>query len=115
MKDPFVSIGSFDRKNLFYGVKSFNRGQSSVDELVKEIVKYVASAGSTIIYCTTIKDVEQVYSYLPRLLFFFFGFNHDLFSHFLCSGQAIFNFHNVHNCISKSLTLLCCLFSLGFS
>lgn len=64
MKDPYVAIGSFDRKNLFYGVKSFNRGQSSVDELVQEISKFVASASSTIIYCTTIKDVEQVYLFL---------------------------------------------------
>ncbi|XP_062081678.1 uncharacterized protein LOC133788273 isoform X2 [Humulus lupulus] len=64
MKDPVVSVGSFDRQNLFYGVKLFNRGQSSVDELVQEIAKYVASAGSTIIYCTTIKDVEQIFKSL---------------------------------------------------
>lgn len=60
MKDPHVTIGSFDRENLFYGVKSFNRSSSYVDELVEEISKYVANAGSVIIYCTTIKDVEQV-------------------------------------------------------
>ncbi|KAM7460393.1 hypothetical protein LguiB_036250 [Lonicera macranthoides] len=59
MKDPHVTIGSFDRENLFYGVKSFNRSSSFVDELVEEISKYVANAGSVIIYCTTIKDVEQ--------------------------------------------------------
>ncbi|KAM6578500.1 hypothetical protein CsatB_030337 [Cannabis sativa] len=64
MKDPVVSIGSFDRHNLFYGVKLFNRGQSSVDELVKEIAKYLASAGSTIVYCTTVKDVEQIFKSL---------------------------------------------------
>lgn len=80
MKDPYVSIGSFDRKNLFYGVKSFNRSQSSVNELVKEIAKYVASAGSTIIYCTTIKDVEQVYSFI--CLFFFLFFKKLLFIFF---------------------------------
>lgn len=62
MNNPYVSIGSFDRKNLFYGVKPFNRSQSSVDELVQEIRKFVTSACSTIVYCTTIKDVEQVYS-----------------------------------------------------
>ncbi|PON69537.1 DNA helicase, ATP-dependent [Parasponia andersonii] len=67
MKDPYVSIGSFDRQNLYYGVKSFNRGQSSVDELVKEIAKYVAIAGSTIIYCTTIKDVEQIFKSLQEV------------------------------------------------
>lgn len=69
MNDPYVSIGSFDRKNLFYGVKPFNRGQSSVDELVQEIMNFVASSGSTIVYCTTIKDVEQVY----YSFFFFFS------------------------------------------
>lgn len=60
LKDPYVTIASFDRKNLFYGVKFINRGQSFVDELVQEILKSVASAGSIIVYCTTIKDVEQV-------------------------------------------------------
>ncbi|KAJ0008009.1 hypothetical protein Pint_30687 [Pistacia integerrima] len=64
MKDPYVAIGSFDRKNLFYGVKVINRGQSFVDELVKEISVFVANAGSTIIYCTTIKDVEQIFKAL---------------------------------------------------
>ncbi|KAF3454768.1 hypothetical protein FNV43_RR05216 [Rhamnella rubrinervis] len=66
IKDPYVAIGSFDRKNLFYGVKPFNRGQSSVDELVQDISKLVASASSTIIYCTTIKDVEQIYKSLKE-------------------------------------------------
>ena len=63
MKDPQVTIGSFDRTNLFYGVKSFNRGPLFMNEFVLDISKYVASGGSTIIYCTTIKDVEQVYSF----------------------------------------------------
>ena len=61
MRDPYVTIGSFDRTNLFYGVKSFNRSVSFVEELVEEVSKCVANAGSTIIYCTTIKDVEQVF------------------------------------------------------
>ncbi|KAJ1422981.1 Winged helix-like DNA-binding domain superfamily [Sesbania bispinosa] len=60
MNDPYVLVGSFDRPNLFYGVKLINRGQSFIDELVQEISKKVASGGSTIIYCTTIKDVEQI-------------------------------------------------------
>jgi len=60
MDNPYVTIGSFDRTNLFYGVKQLNRGQSFIDELVREISKEVATGGSTIIYCTTIKDVEQV-------------------------------------------------------
>ncbi|KAL0544641.1 hypothetical protein IC582_019759 [Cucumis melo] len=60
MKDPQVTIGSFDRTNLFYGVRSFDRGPLFMNKLVLDISKYVASGGSTIIYCTTIKDVEQI-------------------------------------------------------
>ncbi|CAI8615658.1 unnamed protein product [Vicia faba] len=60
MNNPYIVVGSFDRPNLFYGVKQFNRGQYFIDELVEEIPKEVAN-GSTIIYCTTIKDVEQIY------------------------------------------------------
>lgn len=63
MKDPYIAVGSFDRKNLFYGVKSFNRGSAFLDELVREVSKCVVS-GSTIIYCTTVKDVEQVHQSL---------------------------------------------------
>ncbi|KAB2634498.1 Werner syndrome ATP-dependent helicase-like [Pyrus ussuriensis x Pyrus communis] len=62
MQNPYFAIGSFDRTNLFYGVKSFKHGQSFVQELVQEVSKFVRSDGSTIIYCTTIKDVEQVSS-----------------------------------------------------
>lgn len=60
LKDPYLAVGSFDRKNLFYGVKTSNHGSSSVFEFVEEILKCVASSGSIIIYCTSIKDVEQV-------------------------------------------------------
>ncbi|KAK7305580.1 hypothetical protein VNO77_43486 [Canavalia gladiata] len=63
MNNPYVMVGSFDRPNLFYGVKLFNRGQPFIDELVQEISE-VASGGSTIIYCTTIKDVEQIFKSL---------------------------------------------------
>lgn len=65
MRDPFVTVGSFDRKNLFYGVKSFNRGSLFADELVGEISKFV-TVGSTIVYCTTIKDVEQIFEALQE-------------------------------------------------
>ena len=63
MKDPQVTIGSFDRTNLFYGVKFFNHRRLLMNELVLDISKYVGSGGSTIIYCRTIKDVEQVCSF----------------------------------------------------
>ncbi|GLT61086.1 hypothetical protein SLA2020_338170 [Shorea laevis] len=66
MKDPYIAIGSFDRGNLFYGVKPFTRGQLFINELVREVSKFVASTGSTIIYCTTIKDVEQIFKSLQE-------------------------------------------------
>lgn len=74
MKDPHVAIGSFDRKNIFYGVKSFTHGSTFVNELVEEISKYVENANSTIIYCTTVKDTEEVIWHLicRNTLFFLF-------------------------------------------
>lgn len=53
-------VGSFDRHNLFYGVKSCNRSISFVSELVNDVSKRSAVGESTIIYCTTIRDTEQV-------------------------------------------------------
>lgn len=61
MRSPYVSIGSFDRQNLFYGAKLFNHGMAFVNELVEEICKYVKSACSTVVYCNSIKDTEQVF------------------------------------------------------
>lgn len=60
MNDPYIAIGSFDRQNLFYGVKTLNRSLAFLDELVTEVSKYSKMGGSTIIYCTTIKDSEQI-------------------------------------------------------
>ncbi|KAF6143004.1 hypothetical protein GIB67_041072 [Kingdonia uniflora] len=60
MKDPYVSVGSFDRKNLFYGVKCFGKSQALEEELVKEISTFAVCGSSTIIYCTTVEDAKQV-------------------------------------------------------
>lgn len=60
MREPYIAIGSFNRENIFYGVKSYNRTMSFVDELIGEITNHLAAGGSTIIYCTTIKDTEHV-------------------------------------------------------
>ncbi|WOL01871.1 hypothetical protein Cni_G10590 [Canna indica] len=64
MNDPFIAIGSFDRQNLFYGVKPFRRSLSFVEELVQEVSEYINNAGSTIIYCTTVKDTEEIHESL---------------------------------------------------
>ncbi|EMS51059.1 ATP-dependent DNA helicase recQ [Triticum urartu] len=61
LSNPHVAIGSFDRPNLFYGVKSYNRSMSFISELVKDVSKNCTVGGSTIIYCTTIRDTEQVH------------------------------------------------------
>ncbi|PWA70601.1 DNA helicase, ATP-dependent, RecQ type [Artemisia annua] len=60
MEDPYIAIGSFDRKNLYYGAKSINRGPLFVDELVAQISNYARNFESTIVYCTTVKDVQEV-------------------------------------------------------
>lgn len=60
MTDPYISTGSFDHKNLFYGVKPYHCSQSFLDKLVKEVSKYNVSGGSVIIYCTTAKDTKQI-------------------------------------------------------
>ncbi|CAA7389197.1 unnamed protein product [Spirodela intermedia] len=64
MREPYIAIGSFNRGNIFYGVKSYNRTVSFVDELIGEISNHLAGGGSTIIYCTTIKDTEHVFEAL---------------------------------------------------
>ncbi|XP_011080608.1 uncharacterized protein LOC105163818 [Sesamum indicum] len=64
LQNPHVTIGSFDRKNLFYSVVSFDRSNTFLNELVSEISACIQKAGSTIIYCTTVKDVEQIFEYL---------------------------------------------------
>ncbi|KAJ3682940.1 hypothetical protein LUZ60_013167 [Juncus effusus] len=64
MRNPYIAIGSFDRANLFYGVKSCNRTSSFLDDLVNDVSKHAEKAGSTIIYCTTIKDTQQIHELL---------------------------------------------------
>ncbi|CAN1312644.1 Bifunctional 3'-5' exonuclease/ATP-dependent helicase WRN [Linum perenne] len=61
MDDPYIAIGTFDRKNLFYGVKHFSRSSEFLENLVADFTKSPERTGPTIIYCTTIKDVEQVF------------------------------------------------------
>lgn len=60
LNNPYVMIGSFDRPNLYYGVKILNRTSLFREELACEISKYVKGGASTIVYCTTIKDAEEV-------------------------------------------------------
>ncbi|XP_031497225.1 uncharacterized protein LOC116262218 isoform X2 [Nymphaea colorata] len=66
LEDPFIAIGSYDRKNLFYSVGSFSHVASFRDDLIKEVAKYVGDAASTIIYCTTVKDAEEIFEALGR-------------------------------------------------
>uniref|UniRef100_A0ACD5Y541 Uncharacterized protein n=2 Tax=Avena sativa TaxID=4498 RepID=A0ACD5Y541_AVESA len=61
LSSPHIAIGSFDRPNLFYGVKSMQRSMSFISELVKDVSETCTVGGSTIIYCTTIRDTEQVH------------------------------------------------------
>ncbi|EEC82697.1 hypothetical protein OsI_27361 [Oryza sativa Indica Group] len=64
LRNPHIVVGSFDRPNLFYGVKSCNRSMAFINELVKDVSKNCTVGGSTIIYCTTIRETEQVHEAL---------------------------------------------------
>ncbi|XP_047938847.1 ATP-dependent DNA helicase RecQ-like isoform X1 [Salvia hispanica] len=64
LQSPHITIGSFDRQNLFYSCQSFVRGSAFLNELVSEISTCAAKTESTIIYCTTVKDVEEVFASL---------------------------------------------------
>ncbi|KAH9308956.1 hypothetical protein KI387_036867, partial [Taxus chinensis] len=59
--NPYKVIGSFDRPNLYYGVKTLNRTAAFREELAHEIAKDIKGGGSTIVYCATIKDTEEVF------------------------------------------------------
>ena len=60
MEDVYEVVSTFDRPNIFYGVKFINRTHTFREELAHEVMKDCKSGGSTIIYCTTIRDVEEV-------------------------------------------------------
>lgn len=60
LRNPFEVVSSFDRPNIFYGAKYISRTYVFREELADEVKKDCKSEGSTIIYCTTIKDVEEV-------------------------------------------------------
>jgi ATP-dependent DNA helicase RecQ len=66
LQNAYTAVSSFDRPNIFYGVKSLNRTNAFREELAQEILKDVGKSGSTIIYCTTIKDVEEVTAVLIK-------------------------------------------------
>lgn len=73
MQSPHVTIGSFDRQNLFYSCKSFVQGNAFLTELVAEISTCVNKTESTIIYCTTVKNVEEVITFLQHYILLSFG------------------------------------------
>ncbi|KAI5082682.1 hypothetical protein GOP47_0002425 [Adiantum capillus-veneris] len=60
LTNVYEVVSTFDRPNLFYGVKFINRTHAFREELAQEVMKDCQSGGSTIIYCTTVKDVEEV-------------------------------------------------------
>ncbi|KAJ7514132.1 hypothetical protein O6H91_23G029400 [Diphasiastrum complanatum] len=60
LQNAYTVISSFDRPNIFYGVKALTRSSCFREELAQEVQKDIQGGGSTIIYCTTIKDVEEV-------------------------------------------------------
>ncbi|BBN00819.1 ATP-dependent DNA helicase RecQ [Marchantia polymorpha subsp. ruderalis] len=67
LQDVFTTVSSFDRPNIYYGVKTLNRTSAFREELAQEVLKDVTEGGSTLIYCTTVKDVEEVTKTLVKV------------------------------------------------
>lgn len=83
--NPHIHIGSFDRPNLFYGVKCIVSGQEFIKDLTIEVLKRCDTAESTIIYCATIRDAVKVYKYSHQLIPTFILYSSLIFytNHFL--------------------------------
>lgn len=75
LQTAFTAVSSFDRPNIFYGVKGLSRTAAFKEELAREIMKDVGMSGSTIIYCTTVKDVEEVIGLQLELTVYIFRFS----------------------------------------
>lgn len=60
LRDYFTAVSTFDRPNIFYGVRTFSRTSAFREELGREVLKDISGGGSTLIYCTTVKDVQEV-------------------------------------------------------
>lgn len=74
LNDLSVFIGSFDRPNIFYGVKLIKNGSrslSSIVDLFRDVPRWLLARESTIIYCATIKDTEQACALNTILLHLF--------------------------------------------
>lgn len=56
LKEPFISISSFDRKNLFIGVKKFFTGLGKFNYL-KNIIK---NSSKVLVYCSTRQQTEEL-------------------------------------------------------
>jgi ATP-dependent DNA helicase RecQ len=76
LHQQYVYIGSFDRPNLFYGVKLIpapGRLASFIDDIITDIKSRVAHRESTIIYCATVHDTEQVIFWAVLIFLFLQG------------------------------------------
>jgi ATP-dependent DNA helicase RecQ len=60
LKNPFLHVGSFDRPNLFYGAKCCENSKHFLDELNLHMSDRRKAEESTIVYCATIRDAEDV-------------------------------------------------------
>lgn len=78
-----------------------------IDELVEEISKEVANVCSTIIYCTTIKDVEQIYKSLMEV-----GINAGMY-HGQMDGRSREESHRLFVRDEKQVMVATIVFSMG--
>ena len=61
LNDPFTLITSFDRKNLYFGVEKKANKEKYIENYIKNNINE-----SGIIYCTTRKNVDELYMYLKE-------------------------------------------------
>lgn len=57
MNEPYTLVTGFDRKNLYFEVRTPNDRNAALEQLVK---KYSAEGRSGIVYCSTRKNVEKI-------------------------------------------------------
>lgn len=57
---PYVHVGSFDRPNLYYGAKCCDSSKDFIDDLCSQLNQRRNAGDSTIVYCATVRDAEDV-------------------------------------------------------
>jgi superfamily II DNA helicase RecQ len=84
LRSAHIAISSFDRPNISYQVRRL-AANAFLKEITKEVLKTKDTAGSTIVYCTTVDAVEEVkIQHTPDLLLYVTASGVQMCSYHLC-------------------------------